>query len=231
MGLGTVSLEPQKTSDTNPVEKPRQEATSPPVADGGAETKPPVTDTQTGPTTTPKAELNKRQNVSYESILSLFKNYQGPRTLAAMTKLFTGNTYSGIRQAPSPALADGKTTATMTLDATAFEMVAPNFSLKKAKLLSLKTDSSRYILEILPDAGGMDATVTVLDRGGYILIPLIAVPPLDPKLLPGKKLDETSVNLFLGRKGPVIDLNGDGRQDYLDDYMAVANYLVTTVGK
>jgi hypothetical protein len=61
---------------------------------------------------------------------------------------------------------------------------------------------------------------------------LTVVPPLPANLKIGNggKLTEADFNQFLKERGtdkaPRFDLNGDGKRDYVDDYIFTANYLV-----
>lgn len=71
-----------------------------------------------------------------------------------------------------------------------------------------------------------EASVTVLEQGVVVTIPLTVTPPIDLKLLPKGKFDETAFVLFLKeRDGAKGDLNGDGIRNYVDEYIYTANYM------
>lgn len=173
----------------------------------------------------PKAAPVERKSIIHPSVLGLFKEYQGQKSVAALSSLFARASWAGIRQEPAIAVADGKETVTVTIEMAGSGTQSPNFSLKNARLLGLTSEKSHYLLKILPDAGATEATLTMLTPETFTEIPLVVTPMFDVKRMPGGKLDEASLAAFLKRDGAPRDLNGDGRQDYVDDYIAVANFL------
>ncbi len=60
-------------------------------------------------------------------------------------------------------------------------------------------------------------------------IPLTVSPKARVDLIQTDKVSEADFALFLKERGaagaPKFDLNGDGKRDYLDDYIFTANYL------
>ena len=167
-----------------------------------------------------------------ESILSRFKGYTGPLTIPALTGLFSQRLYSECRQEPPIALSDGVATVVVSLAAEAPPAQSPNFAVIGGKLLSLKFAGGWYLLEIVPDAGLYESSVTVLTRGGVAEYPLVVAPSLPPGATPGGEPDDATFANFLreysGGKG---DANHDGRSDYLDLYLYTAHYLVRTKGR
>jgi len=167
-----------------------------------------------------------------KSVLEQFRLFQGEKSPDKLIALFAGLT-AGTGQKPPVALSDGKTNVQVFVDSPSAGKTAPNFALKGAKLVSLKkSGDSTWIVEVLPDKGTFEVTVNVLQDGTIRQIPLTVVPPLpaDLKIGAGGKLTGTDFNLFLKERGtdkaPSFDLNGDGKRDYIDDYIFTANYLV-----
>lgn len=161
------------------------------------------------------------------SILSRFKGYAGPLTIQGVTDLFARHDSPRILQKPSVVLTDGVTKVTATLTLPAPPGQSPNFALVGARQLSLKRTGTGYLLELIPDRGGIEASVLVLLAGTVTEYPLVVAPPLNPALVPGGRIDDAAFTAFLqgyaeGRGDPT----GDGRTDYLDLYLYTANYLV-----
>ena len=169
------------------------------------------------------------------SVLEQFRAYQGAKTPQALVAIFKQNAVKGIRQEPSVAMSDGITPVRILIDLPAQEKSAPNFALKGAKLMSLKTEGENtWVVEALPAKGVYEATVKVLNDGSVIEIPLTVTPPLPREAKPGKGdgLTEDDFKIFLKETGtaktPRFDLNSDGKRDYIDDYIFTANYIVAS---
>ena len=170
-----------------------------------------------------------------KSVLEQFRAYQGAKTPQALVAIFKQNVVKGIRQEPPVAMSDGITPVGILIDLPAQEKSAPNFALKGAKLMSLKTEGENtWVVEALPAKGVYEATVKVLNDGSVIEIPLTVAPPLPREAKPGKGdgLTEDDFKMFLKETGtaktPRFDLNGDGKRDYIDDYIFTANYIVAS---
>ena len=178
---------------------------------------------------TPSAENKSTRD---KSVLEQFRLFQGEKTPDKLIALLTGLT-AGTGQKPPVAVSDGKTNVQVSVESPSAGKTAPNFALKGAKLVSLKkTGDSTWIVEVLPDKGTFDAAVNVLQDGAIRQIPLTVVPPLptEMKIGSGGKLTGSDFNQFLKERGtdkaPRFDLNGDGKRDYIDDYIFTANYLM-----
>ena len=231
MGGGQVSATaPEAVTSTHPSHEPGQpdaaaseSVTEPPVPAGE---KQPTGDVQTSAGTSKLPLSPVRKDIVYQSVLSLFKSYTGPKTLQGLTELFSQQSSAEFRQEPGIALSDGVTKVRVTFSRTTNLSDSPNFALKGAKLASLKNDESGYYLEVLPDAGVSEASITAFAQGSAIEFPLVVAPPLGPKNVPNGKFDGASFALFLKEQGAAGDLNGDGRKDYRDEYIYTANYLV-----
>jgi hypothetical protein len=164
-------------------------------------------------------------NAVRKSVLTLFQEYAGVRTPQALTALFAQAASPGSRQEPPVVLSDGVRKVKVTIYMTAAQ--APNFSLTGGKMTRLTRESGGYTLEMIPDARVIEATVTMLNQGKTTVIPLTVAPPVDIKTVPTGKFDEAAFAHYLkGGDAAIGDLNGDGMNNYIDDYIFTANYLV-----
>ena len=220
---------PESGAPTHPSHEPAQPGAG--TSESVIESPPPATvkyttgDVQAA-TGSSKEQQQPVRNIVYESIVSRFRTYSGPKTLQALTEIFSRQATAKFHQEPGIALSDGVTKVRVTLDRTPDLSAAPNFAIKGAKLVALTNDENGYYLEILPNAGVSEASVTVLAQGSTFDFPLVVAPLIDLKNEPNGKFDEASFALFLKEQGAKGDLNGDGRKDYLDEYIYTANYLV-----
>lgn len=161
------------------------------------------------------------------SVLERFRTYAGPRTPAALTELFRAPVAAGIRQQPEIVLSNGAIMANIAVSVPAKDKSAPNFAFNGARLLNSEQDKKGvWLISALPDTGVMKAEMIVLSNDAALDIPITVAPPLPLET----DLSEKAFNNFLGSKSPgakpLYDLNGDGRNDYMDDYIFTANYLV-----
>jgi hypothetical protein len=95
-----------------------------------------------------------------------------------------------------------------------------------------KLAESEWLVEARPDKGATRAAIIInLADGKTRETPLTISPKARVDLVIPGKVTETDFALFLKERGttsaPKFDLNGDGKRDYLDDYIFTANYLVT----
>ena len=226
--LGTVSMpgDDQKSGSTKPVEPVGVPVTptepAPVVEQPDAKTEAVVPEVKTDAAAKPQ----EIKISSYTSVLERFQSYQGEKSPAIMVALFKKPVATSIRQEPAIAISDGKINVRIIAEAPANESTSPNFALTGAKMISLKKDdkSGSWILEALPQAKSLKATVTILAGGSVIDFPFTLVPPVS-----GVFLEETEFAAFLkdsNTKSPKFDLNSDGRHDYLDDYIYTAHYLI-----
>lgn len=171
------------------------------------------------PVVEPK-KADKIKVTTYAGILDLFRTYKGERSPAIFTALFSNEISPAIHQEPAVVLSDGTTPVKILVKLAASGDRSPNFSLNGAKLLSLKKgDPSTWIVEALPKAGVMQATLTILTEGDLIEYPLTLAP-----VVAGVSSADTEFAVFLA--DPKRDLNGDGRHDYQDDFVYTANFLI-----
>ena len=162
----------------------------------------------------------------YGSVLDRFRAYRGEKTPAILIELFTKAISPSISQVPAVAISDGKATVRVTVDLSAIKGTSTDFTLAGAKLVSLKkeNDSDTWILDALPQVNSLKATVTISNSGSVIEFPLTVVPPA--AAVSAKQADFAAFLKDSGAKVPKHDLNGDGRHDYLDDFIYTAHYLI-----
>jgi hypothetical protein len=227
----SVPTDVQPRSDTNPVDTTDEPAgfTEPAVAKPVEQ--PEKQPDEAKPAAEPQKPMEVKQT-SYKGALDYFRAYKGEKSPAILIALFNKEITPAIRQEPLVYLSDGKTPLKILVKLATVSDKSPNFSLNGAKLVSLNRDaSSVWIIEALPQAGIVRASLTVLTESDIIEYPLTLAPPFE-----GVSSAEAGFAVFLkdsGAKTPKRDLNGDGIHDYLDDFIYTANYLKrkATAGK
>lgn len=169
---------------------------------------------------------------SIKGVLTRFSEYRGPRTLKGFAAIFDKNEAktAGIVQTPAIVVSDGKTLLTVELDLS--NDAAPSFSLKGANMKSIRRISDKiWELDAMPQKGKSDVRLSILLKGESTEIPLVVVPPLNQAAV--AKLNtltvvtlDTMLATPLKNNKPLYDLNSDGKQDYVDDYILVAHWLL-----
>ncbi len=179
------------------------------------------------------ATISESRSVILLSPLEQFRLFQGEKTPRALLALFKG-AIAGSSQEPAIAIADGVSPVRVFIERSASGK-APNFALKGAKLVSVRSaGEDKWGIEAIPDKGACQAAITVMEDGRLKEIPLTVAPPLPAglKIGEGKELTEATFNVYLRIRGtekaPMFDLNGDGKRDYVDDYIFTANYLANS---
>ena len=169
--------------------------------------------------------------ITHSGVLERFRGYQGEKTPAALVALFTKVISPSIHQEPGIAISDGKALLRLSVDLSSHKNASPNFAFTNTKLVSLKkgADPGQWVLETLPQLNSLKAGVTVLNGASIVDYPLTIVPP--SAQVSGKQADFEAFLKDSGAKKPKHDLNGDGRHDYLDDYIYTAHYLITLEAK
>ncbi|HBA70960.1 MAG: hypothetical protein A2X82_04730 [Geobacteraceae bacterium GWC2_55_20] len=167
---------------------------------------------------------------SLESVADRFRDYKGPRTLKGMSELFDVSRYkaAGIEQTPVIAVSDGKKMITVRVALPAGSAV-PGFSLKGANLKGLRSLSDRLMeLDALPQKGKLDVRMSIVIQKTVAEIPLLVVPAVSGGILAlsGQELEKLLLKADARNKTLLYDLNTDGKQDYLDDYILVAHWLL-----
>ena len=145
-----------------------------------------------------------------------------------MAALFDKEVAQTIHQEPAIILSDGQSNVTLTIDIPSRISSSPNFAVNGGTLISFKQDKqskSRWIVEVLPEAGTVKASVTIIAGVDEFEYPLTVAPPVKTTL----PIDERGWKTFLKEVGlptaPLHDLNNDGKRDYVDEFLFVANYL------
>jgi len=179
----------------------------------------------------PAAPAGVLKNTSYKSVLEKFREYDGARTAPALAELFRPDPGLIIRQEPAVTLSDGENQVSLRIELPLNLKETPSFSLRKASMVSiLQNSDGSWQITARPFKDTLEAGLTVICDGSEIRFPLTTAPPL--KMLPGvtDSSFEYSFAEYLKKRGtdkdPRPDLNGDGKSDYIDDYIFTANYLV-----
>lgn len=181
--------------------------------------------------TTPRPGVAKLSvHVVHRSILSRFREATEARTPSACMALFNEPVTQGFSQTPLIGISDGETIITLSVHAPEDDSVTPLFVLKGARLLSLQRETDGFwTVKALPDKGASEAFLTVVSGPGSVVYPLTLVPRIIIKPAGTGPVSETDFAAFLaGAPGTTQDLNGDGKRDYMDDYIFTANYLAAT---
>jgi len=161
------------------------------------------------------------------AVLERFRTYTGLRTPAILAELFKAPVFAGIRQQPELVLTTGAEPVGISINLPGQGDSAPNIAFSGARLLSnTRTGKDEWYVEALPEAGVLHAEMIILTVAGMVEIPLTVAPALPE----GADLSEAGFASFLGGKDavkPQVDLNGDGKKDYLDIYLFTANFIAT----
>jgi hypothetical protein len=225
IGLGTVSMsgDSQPRSELRPAEPKAAAAKDVVEVKEAAERQVIQSSSEKPAEPSEYAEVKQVQTV-YVSVLERFRAFQGERTPESMAALFKQVISPNISQEPAIVVSDGTATVRITIDLSAIKGSSTNFALTGAKLVSLKRadDSETWILESLPQANTLKASVTIMNSRSVIEYPLTVVPPAT---VSQKKEDFVQFLKDSGAKNPQFDLNGDGSHDYRDDFIYVAHYL------
>lgn len=160
------------------------------------------------------------------SIIDYFKEYDGERTATAFKSLFSITEFRGFRQEPSIILTEGKDPAEFIVSHGSSAPISDDLSVLGGRLVSMREDRENdraWNFQIVPEDM---PTRLVLPMNNFVIVfPLVHAPKLNVDLDGSGNVTEADFSLFL-ENGEVSDLNGDGKRDYLDDYLFTANYLV-----
>jgi hypothetical protein len=165
-----------------------------------------------------------------QSVLERFRLFEGERSAKNLIALFEAAPDASFKQEPSILLADGKKNVRLTISKVD-RGKAPNFAFTAARFVSCKKLSkNKWLVEARPNEGALNAGISILTNGKLREIPLTVCQMARVDLIHPGKVSEADFALFLKQRGtakaPKFDLNGDGKRDYLDDYIFTANYLV-----
>lgn len=165
-----------------------------------------------------------------QSVLESFRLFAGERTVSNLIALFSRESAAYFRQVPAIMIADGQASLKVFIADVKGDQ-APNFAFNSARFVSLKRAADgEWEIEVRPEKDAASPSVSVLSENLLQEFPLTVTPRAEVALLKSGVPAEADFQLFLKERGtasaPRFDLNGDGRRDYLDDYIFTANYLV-----
>ncbi len=245
---GTVSLPQELVRDVVRKEEPREEPAYVNEASNAGAAAGSGTPAVREQATTPAApETNNSGSLSMfekkQSVLDRFRTFKEIRSVKNLAALFDEGILhtTGIIQSPAIVVSDGTSLVTVAVELP-HDTESPSFFLKGANLKSIRRISDRkWELDALPQKGKSDVRLSIILKGERSEISLVAVPPLNQV---GTKLVALSVAALdallakpLKNGKPVYDINSDSTQDYLDDYILLAHWLlkqersVTGVGR
>lgn len=159
-----------------------------------------------------------------DTVLERFRTYTGPRTKEALSELFRLPASPVVRQQPAIAISDGKTAVLIAVKILSADGTAPNFAVEGAKLLSLESKQrDEWLIKALPPRGALHVFLLVVNGPETNAFPIIVAPPLPQKF----NASSEAFRSFLeaDTNGPLYDVNGDGKRDYIDDYIYTANVI------
>jgi hypothetical protein len=166
----------------------------------------------------------------YKSVLQRFSEFRGRKNEKSLTALFYAPVAQGVTQEPPVVLSDGKSKVKLFVKIEPGGKSAPNFAIRKGKLVSLNKKDNFWIFEVLPEAKTCETTLTFIKDGSKRDIQLSVAPRVDLGGFLRGKAGQSAFERFLFEqatgKGRPCDLNGDGKTDYVDDYIFTANYIV-----
>jgi len=220
------------------VARERKEAPAQPAQQESRENPVPVAAPAEAPdapeTQTPANEAQGASIKVVPSVLDKFRLFAGEKTVKNLVALFERDMDAPFSQIPAICIADGKASVKVTITKV-FGDKAPNFAFSSARYLSLsQPGDGEWQVEVKPDPGVVKASISMLTGETMQEIPLTVSPMADVDLDKSGKVTEADFQLFLKTRGtdvaPKFDLNGDGKRDYLDDYIFTANYLEAVQG-
>ncbi len=169
---------------------------------------------------------------SLRSVPEQFHAYKDIRTIARLSSLFERKALAaaGIVQTPDIVVTDGESLVTVAIELTN-ETDTPSFSLKGANLKSIRQMSdNKWELDALPQKDRSDVRLSIILGDERTEISLVAVPPINQTGALLLSLSDAALDDQLAKpltnNNPAYDMNSDGKQDYLDDYILVAHWLL-----
>ena len=119
------------------------------------------------------------QFLLYKSPLTRIRESVGEINSKDLPAYFAIDPGCPIRQKPAVVLSDGKTRVTVVMELASQAEQAPNFALQGAHCISLMQRDSSWIMEVVPHAGVLEATVSAMYDDKIVQFPLTVAPPLD----------------------------------------------------
>jgi hypothetical protein len=174
------------------------------------------------------------QVIIHKSVLDRFREYVGKRSIETLSELFNQPVAAECNQNPPVVLSDGKSQISMLLSSTTGAELS-SFDVTGAQLISVQVKPNRentWVAHLLPDKETISASIAFRQGADTVVCPLTVVPQANIDFDQSESINDTDVRWYFNtkksKKSSKFDLNHDGKQDYLDDYIFVANYLVAT---
>lgn len=186
-----------------------------------------ATGQQVPPSASPVPVNQATETRPLPSVLDRFKTFSGKRVPAEMLRMFSLPELAGIvSQSPQVALSNGSSTVRLKVTVKGAPATAPNFAFINARQVSnVRSGPETWQIELIPDAGSWSCSVIVQNGATTIEIPVTVAPSVAAERDVSLPAFEAYLNSGAGSPLPQHDLNDDGRNDYLDDYMFTANFL------
>jgi hypothetical protein len=167
------------------------------------------------------------------SVIERFRDYKGESSPKKLISLFTQDEMIGFRQDPRIAFLADKARVKVIFISPENKIVPSDIAVAGARLVSVKRDvdsTNTWIAEMELIKGELSASLTIIQDNLIMIYPLTIAIKADIALSKRGAVTEEDFKLFLKDRGtlksPKYDLNGDGKRDYLDDYIFTANYIV-----
>ena len=177
------------------------------------------------------------QIIIHKSVLDRFKEYAGKRSIETFSELFNRPVSAECNQNPPVVLSDGKSQVKALLTSTTGAELT-SFDVTAAQLISVKENPNNvnaWIANLLPEKGSISASIAFKQGANAVVCPLTIAPQANIDFDQSESITDADVRLYFStrksKKSFRFDLNQDGKRDYLDDYIFVANYLVVTNSK
>ncbi len=171
-----------------------------------------------------------RRIFSQKGTLDRFREYKGERTAKALIALFEQDNFIGFRQEPPVAVSDGKSVVRVAFISTPGNKTSSDVAIMGARLISMKRDpdnTNTWIVELQPERGAYQASLTVSQGDIEMVYPITIVPKAN--LTSSGEMTEADLDRYLKEQRTAdahkADLNNDGKTDYIDDYILIANYI------
>ena len=169
---------------------------------------------------------------SLRSVPEQFRAYKDIRTITRLSSLFERKALAaaGIIQTPDIVVTDGESLVTVAIELTN-EVDTPSFSLKGANMKSIRQMSdNKWELDALPQKDRSDVRLSIILGDERTEISLVAVPPINKTGALLLALSDAALDDQLAKpltnNNLAYDMNSDGKQDYLDEYILVAHWLL-----
>lgn len=178
------------------------------------------------------------QTIIHKSVLDRFMEFSGKRNFESAKGVFSEPVSADCIQSPLVVLADGKSPITVLLTPTTSTEQISNFVVTSVQLVSFNENPNlvnSWFANLLPTKGSVSGSFAYKQGRDTVVCPLTIAPGVNIDFDKSGSITEVDVRLYFNTKKSKktlrFDLNQDGKQDYLDDYIFVANYLVATNSK